>query len=71
MALDTAEREIDVPDDLAAALAAEPQVQAAFDALAPSRRKELARAVADAKRAETREKRIATALEQLRAPATT
>jgi hypothetical protein len=68
--LDTAEREIDVPDDLAAALAAEPQVQAAFDALSPSRRKELARAVADAKRAETREKRIATTVEQLRAPGT-
>jgi hypothetical protein len=70
VALDIAEREIDVPDDLAAALAAEPQVQAAFDALSPSRRKELARAVVDAKRPETREKRIATTLEQLRAPGT-
>ena len=68
--LDTSAREVDVPDELAAALAAEPQVQAAFDALAPSRRKELARAVADAKRPETREKRIAATVDQLRAPGT-
>lgn len=68
--LDVDERTVDVPDDLAVALDAEPQVRAAFDALAPSRRKEMARSVADAKRPETREKRIAAALDALRAPAT-
>ena len=69
--LDTDEREVDVPDDLAAALDAEPQVRAAFDALAPSRRKEVARSVVDAKKSETREKRIAAAVDSLRSPAST
>ncbi|MCK6081117.1 YdeI/OmpD-associated family protein [Microbacterium sp. EYE_5] len=68
--LDVDERAVDVPNDLAVALDAEPQVRAAFDALAPSRRKEMARSVADAKRPETREKRIAAAVDALRAPAT-
>ena len=47
---------------LAAALKADPAAQAAFDALAPSHRKEYARWVADAKRPETREKRLAETL---------
>ena len=65
VALDTAEREVDVPADLAVALDAEPRVRAAFDALSYSRRKELARGVAEAKRPETRERRIASALDEL------
>ncbi|WP_405375415.1 MULTISPECIES: YdeI/OmpD-associated family protein [unclassified Microbacterium] len=69
--LDDAPREIEVPADLAAALDAEPQVRAAFDALAPSRRTEMARSVTDAKRPETRAARITAAVEQLRSPATT
>ena len=69
--LDAEAREVDLPADLAAALDAEPQVRAAFDALAPSRRKEVARSVAEAKRPETREKRIASAVAALRSPATT
>lgn len=56
--LDAAPREIVVPDDLAAALAAAPGARAAFDGLAPSRRKELVRGVVEAKRPETRERRI-------------
>lgn len=68
--LDDAVRDVEVTDDLAAALDAEPQVRAAFDALALSRRKEVARSVVEAKRPETREKRIATALASLRSPAT-
>ena len=67
IALDAAERTVEVPDDLAATLDAEPGLRAAFDALAPSRRKEHARSVADAKRPETRERRIAGVIEQLRA----
>ena len=64
--LDTADREVEVPDDLAAALDAA-GVRAAFDALTFSRRKELARGVTEAKRPETRERRVAAALEELSA----
>lgn len=62
--LDGGEREVEVPDDLAAALQAA-GVRAAFDALSFTRRKELAGGVADAKRPETRERRIAAAVEAL------
>lgn len=64
--LDDAERTIEVPEDLAAALDADPRVRAAFDALAPSHRKESVRAVAEAKRPETRARRIAAAVERVR-----
>lgn len=64
--LDDAPREVAVPDDLAAALDDEPGLRAAFDALAPSHRKEHARAVADAKRPETRARRVAKVLDALR-----
>lgn len=63
--LDTADREVEVPADLAAALDADPRLRAAFDALTYSRRKELARAVADAKRPDTRERRIASTVDEL------
>ena len=62
--LDTDERDVQVPDDLAAALT-DAGARAAFDALSYSRRKEIARAVAEAKRPETRERRIATAVADL------
>ncbi|CAD5141717.1 conserved protein of unknown function [Microbacterium sp. Nx66] len=64
--LDTAERTVEVPPALAAALDADPAVRAAFDALSPSARKEHARAVADAKQDTTRERRIAKIVESLR-----
>ncbi|MBY6348735.1 YdeI/OmpD-associated family protein [Rhodococcus corynebacterioides] len=41
-------------------------VRAAFDALAPSARKEHARSVADAKRADTRARRVAAVVAALR-----
>lgn len=63
---DAAPREVTLPDDLAAALDGEPLLRAAFDALAPSRRKEHARSVADAKKPETRERRIAAVLDAVR-----
>ena len=56
---DPAERTVDVPEDLAAALEAA-GVRAAFDNLAFTFRKEHARAVEDAKKPETRERRIAS-----------
>ncbi|MEV7577162.1 MULTISPECIES: YdeI/OmpD-associated family protein [unclassified Microbacterium] len=64
--LDTAERTVEVPAALAAALDVDPAVRAAFDALSPSARKEHARAVADAKQDATRERRIAKIVESLR-----
>ncbi|WP_136051797.1 YdeI/OmpD-associated family protein [Microbacterium sp. K36] len=64
--LDTAERTVEVPSALAAALDADPAVRAAFDALSPSARKEHARAVAEAKQEATRERRIAKIVESLR-----
>lgn len=63
--LDTAERAVEVPPELATALDAAPGARAAFDALSVTRRKELARGVADAKRPETRERRIAAAVAEL------
>lgn len=63
--LDTNERTIDLPDDLATALDADPRLRASFDALPYGRRKEQVRAVTDAKRAETRERRISTIVSAL------
>jgi hypothetical protein len=57
--LDTEPRTVEVPDDLAAALAAKPGARAAFDALSYSARKEYVRQVEEAKAQETRERRIA------------
>jgi hypothetical protein len=62
---DTAERTVEVPDDLAKALAAA-HVQAAFDAMSFTHRKEWVKAVLDAKRPETRVKRIASCVSALR-----
>jgi Bacteriocin-protection, YdeI or OmpD-Associated/Domain of unknown function (DUF1905) len=63
---DTAERTVDVPDDLARALDGA-GVRAAFDAMAFTHRKEWVRAVEDAKRPETRTKRIADCAAAMRA----
>jgi Bacteriocin-protection, YdeI or OmpD-Associated/Domain of unknown function (DUF1905) len=65
IALDDAPREVELPADLAAALDADPRVRAAFDALSYTHRKEYARAVAEAKRPETRERRIADTVRRL------
>lgn len=57
--LDTEPRSVEVPDDLAAALAMAPGAREAFDALSFSARKEFVRQVETAKAPETRERRIA------------
>lgn len=62
---DTAERTVEVPDALAAALASDPAASAAFDALSYTRRKEIARAIAEAKQDATRDRRLAKALDEL------
>lgn len=66
VALDDAPREVDLPDELAAALAADPVAAAAFERLSYSHRKEHARAVESAKAAETRARRVARTIETLR-----
>lgn len=64
---DAAERTVDIPEALAAALAADADARAAFDALSYSRRKEIARGITEAKQDATRDRRVAKALEDLRA----
>ena len=63
--LDTAPREIAVPDDLAAALAGAPTAQAAFGALSYSNRRRIVEGIDGAKTAPTRERRIAKAVADL------
>jgi hypothetical protein len=65
IALDAGPREVEVPPALADALAGDSSAKAAFDALAPSHRKEFARWVAEAKRDETRTSRVEQALRML------
>lgn len=64
--VDTAERTIELPPALAAALAADPAARAAFDALAPSKRTEIARQIAEAKQDATRQRRLQRSLDSLR-----
>ena len=64
--LDQAPREVEVPELLATALAADPVASAAFDQLAFTHRKEFARWVAEAKRDETRQRRVEQAVEMIR-----
>lgn len=66
VALDEAPRTVDVPPELAAALEGDSDARAAFDALSYTDRKELARGVAEAKRPETRQRRIEAVLARVR-----
>lgn len=59
-------REVAVPAELRAALDGDPAARAAWERLAPSHRREHANAVADAKRPETRARRVEQALAMLR-----
>ena len=58
--------DVAIPTELADALAADGAAKAAFEALAPSHRREYAEHVAEAKRPETRERRAAQTIERLR-----
>lgn len=64
---DDAPHEVEVPPALAEALAGDPGARAAFDALPPTHRREYATWVSEAKRADTRDRRVARALEMLTA----
>ena len=66
IAPDADERTVDVPDVLAAALDADPVARAAFDGLSYTRRKEIARSIAEAKQDATRQRRLEKALADLR-----
>jgi Bacteriocin-protection, YdeI or OmpD-Associated/Domain of unknown function (DUF1905) len=68
--LDTAPREVVVPDTLADALARDVAARAAFDALSYTHRKEYARWIDEAKREQTRERRVSQTLARLRAGTT-
>ena len=64
--LDTEPRILDVPDDLAAAIAADPEAQSFWDSLSYSRRQRIVLAVEGAKTTETRDRRIAKSVIDLR-----
>ena len=64
VAADTAPRVVEVPGDLAAALAGA-GLRDAFDSLSYTRRKEHARSIEGAKKAETRARRIQAAIDEL------
>jgi hypothetical protein len=65
LTLDTAPRTVEIPDDLKAALDASPTAAAAWQELSYTHRKEHVRSVLDAKKAETRTRRIAAAIAKL------
>jgi hypothetical protein len=65
--LDTDPRVVEVPSDLAAALAADADARHFFEGLSYSNKRRIVLAIEDAKTAETRRRRIDKALENLRA----
>jgi len=65
LTLDTAPRTVDVPDDLQSALDASAKARAAWDELSYTHRKEHVRSVLDAKKADTRARRIAAVVAKL------
>jgi hypothetical protein len=67
MERDDAPREVELPQALATALEGDAEAHAAYERLSFTHRKEYARWIAEAKREETRERRVAKALEMLRA----
>lgn len=63
--LDEEPREVSVPAALAEGFEGDPAARAIFDALAYTHRKEYARWIEEAKREETRQRRVTQALEML------
>jgi hypothetical protein len=61
-----APRVLEIPPELEAALAAEPKLRARFERLAFSHRRAYAESIAEAKRPETKARRLAAALDFLR-----
>jgi len=67
MAVDTRPRTVEVPEDLTAALANHPDLAASFAGFSYSHRKEFADWIAQAKRPETRARRVEKSLEMIAA----
>jgi hypothetical protein len=65
--LDETPRVVELPAELKAALAAEPDLMARYEKLANSRKRELADPIREAKKPETRAARLDKALARLRA----
>ena len=65
IALDTAPRTVEVPRDLADALADDKKASAVWEKLSFTNRKEIARSLEEAKKPETRERRLKLALAKL------
>jgi hypothetical protein len=65
LTLDTAPRTVEIPDDLQSALNSSVTAAAAWDKLSYTHRKEHVRSVLDAKKAETRTRRIAAVVAKL------
>jgi hypothetical protein len=63
---DNEPRTVEVPSDLAAALDADPVVRETFDGLSYTHRKEYVRWIEEAKRTETRTRRVEKSVEMLR-----
>jgi hypothetical protein len=63
---DDAPREVEIPNELLVAFERDAAAKVAFDKLAFTHRKEYARWIAEAKKEETRERRVAKALEMLK-----
>jgi len=64
--LDTTPRVIEPPADLASAIARDKKMTAAWDGLSFTNKKEMARSLEEAKKPETRERRLAAAIAKLR-----
>ena len=67
LTLDTAPREVEVPEDLAEALRGDPVAQAAFEKLSYSNQRRITLSIEDAKTPETRARRVAKSVTELRA----
>ncbi len=67
LALDTAPREITVPEDVAAALAKDKVARTAFDKLSYSHKRQHVLAIEGAKAADTRARRVGKTIEMLKA----
>ena len=64
--LDTAPRVVEMPSDLRKEIAGDKDAQAAWDRLSFTNKKEIARSLDEAKKPETRERRLAAAVKSLR-----
>ena len=66
IAVDEEPPTVEVPSDLAAALAADPEAASAFDRLSFTHRREYVDRIAEARRPETRARRVAGTVERVR-----